>query len=330
MTHFHGIGRWELNATRGALSLVALCFLLPFFTFTLSSCGGTDASQALEVTGIQLVRHEHGPVENRTGDAPPVDRLGEVPNAADSGHRSAIAVVVLIGIGLLATLMPRGIRGGLTVAAAAGVVWAFFLLAGSVDVEGVDVGYEPGFVFGLLLAAAATATAAVISFSDRPLVADPDLGRPAGFWIRLGAWVLDALLVAALAVTAVFFVGNAFGEAVPPFATVLAVTVAYRVATEASPLRGTIGQWATGLEVTGADGRRVSIARSLLRAVCEPLCLVLLFGLGHAVGGLTTGKRALHDVISGTRVGRRAPQPATAAAETATAEGPADATPAGA
>jgi len=319
-----------LTATRGALSLVVLCFLLPFFTFTLSSCGGTDASQALEVTGIQLVRHEHGPVENRTGDAPPVGRFGEVPNAADSGHRNAIAVVVLIGIGLLATLMPRGIRGGLTVAATAGVVWAFLLLAGSVDVEGVDVAYEPGFVFGLLLAAAATATAAVIPFSDRPLAADPDLGRPAGFWIRLGAWVLDALLVAALAVTAVFFVGNAFGEAVPPLVTVLAVIVAYQVGTEVSPLRGTVGQWATGLEVTGADGRPVRIPRSLLRAVCNVLCLVFLFGLGHAAGGLTTGKRALHDVISGTRVGRRAPQLATEAAAMAAAEGPADATPAGA
>jgi hypothetical protein len=107
MTHFHGIGRWELNATRGALSLVVLCFLLPFFTFTLSSCGGTDASQTLEVTGIQLIRHQHGPVENRTNHAPPVDRSDEVPNAADSGHRNAIAVVVLIGIGLLATLMQR-------------------------------------------------------------------------------------------------------------------------------------------------------------------------------------------------------------------------------
>jgi uncharacterized RDD family membrane protein YckC len=327
MTHFHGIGRWELNATRGALSLVVLCFLLPFFTFTLSSCGGTDASQTLEVTGIQLIRHEHGPVENRTDHAPPVGRLDEVPTAADSGHRNAIAVVVLVGLGLLATLMPRRVRGGLTVAATAGVVWALFLLAGSVDVEGVDVGYDPGFVFGLLLAAAATATAAVVPFSDRPLVADPGLGRPAGFWIRLGAWVLDALVVAALGVTAVFFVGNAFGDAVPPLVTVVAVIVAYRVATEVSPLRGTVGQWTTGLEVTRADGRAVSIARSVLRAVCDLLCLVFLFGLGHAVGGLTTGKRALHDVLSGTRVGRRAPQPATA---TATADSPADVAPAGA
>ena len=189
---------------------------------------------------------------------------------------------------------------------------------------------SPGFVFGLLLAATATATAAVIPFNDRPLVADPEPGRPAGFWIRFGAWMLDALLVAALAVTAVFFVGNAFGEAVPPLVTVLAVIVAYRVGTEVSPLRGTVGQWATGLEVTRADGRPVTVARSLLRAVCDLLCLVLLFGLGHAVGGMTTGKRALHDVISGTGVGRRAPQPATAAAATATADSPADATPAGA
>ena len=206
-------------------------------------------------------------------------------------------------------------------------MWVFFLLAGSVDVEGVDVGYDPGFVFGLLLAAASTATAAVVPFSDRPLVANPALGRPAGFWIRVGAWVLDALLVAALAVTAVFFVGNAFGDAAPPLVTVVAVIVAYRVATEVSPLRGTVGQWITGLEVTRADGRPVSIARSVLRAVCDLLCLVFLFGLGHAAGGLTTGKRALHDVLSGTRVSRRAPQPATA---TATADNPAGAAPAGA
>jgi uncharacterized RDD family membrane protein YckC len=312
MTHFHHINRWDLNVTRGGLSLVVLCFLLPFFTFTLSSCGGTDASQTLKVTGIQLIRHKHGPVENHTTHAPPVGRQDEVPRAADSGQGTAIAVVVLAVVALVATLMPRRIRGLPTVAATTGVVWTFCLLAGAVSVPGVDVGYEPGFVLGLILAIASAAAAAVIPFKDRPLGADPDQARRGGFGIRLGSWMLDVLVLVALAWPAVFLIGNATGHAVSSVVTITVVVVAYRVATERSPLRGTIGQWMAGLEVTTTDGRAVSVPRSALRAICDLTCLVFLFGLGHLVASMTPGNRALHDVLSGTQVVRRAPQPAAA------------------
>jgi uncharacterized RDD family membrane protein YckC len=316
------MGRADLNATRGALSLVLLCFMLPFFTFTLSSCGGTDASQAVQVTGIELLRHEHGPIENRTGHAPPPGRMREVPRAAESGQGNAIAVVVLVGLGFLATLAPRRVRPWLVVPAAAGVVWALFVLAGAVDTFGVDVGYEPGFVFAVALGMAATAFAALTAYRDRPAVADPALARPGGFWIRSAGWLLDAIVVGAAAAVALSAVDHATRGAVPAIVTILAVVLVYRVATECSALHGTLGQRITALEVTRADGQPVGIARSAIRAVCDLLCLMFLFGVAHAVSGMTPGKRALHDVLSGTRVGRRAPQPAAA-------EAPAEAAPAG-
>ena len=58
-----------------------------------------------------------------------------------------------------------------------------------------------------------------------------------------------------------------------------------------------------GLEVLGADDRRLSVARSLLRQLMKLLELGAT-GLGYFIGALTGDGRALHDRLSGTKVVR--------------------------
>jgi uncharacterized RDD family membrane protein YckC len=63
----------------------------------------------------------------------------------------------------------------------------------------------------------------------------------------------------------------------------------------------TIGKMLTHVRVMGEDGRRVDIARAVLRAVGCGLSL-LTAGLGYLPAFLTTDGRALQDRISRTRV----------------------------
>jgi uncharacterized RDD family membrane protein YckC len=320
MTRFHGIGRLELNMTRGMLGLMAVCFMSPFFTFTLSSCGGTDASQALEVTGVDLLRRQHGPVENRTDHAPPSDRLGEVEAAADSGRDQAIAAILFAALAFAGSLLPRGARGIATLVGAAGAMWSLGLLQSSVQVTGVDVSSESGFTFAVLFAIGATAGAAVVPFRDGEVAAVPDRA-PAGFWLRFSAWLLDAVAVFGLCVPVAFVVGRMTDHAVPTVTTVIAVILAYRIGLEASPIMGTLGARVVGIQVTGPNGTRLRLRRAAARAICELGCLVGLLGLGHAAAGVTTGKRAVHDALTETRVVRRAREatPVEAAGEPAPA-----------
>jgi len=74
---------------------------------------------------------------------------------------------------------------------------------------------------------------------------------------------------------------------------------------EASRWRATPGKLAMGLEVLGADDRRLSVARSLLRQLMKLLELGAT-GLGYFIGALTGDGRALHDRLSGTKVVRAA------------------------
>lgn len=320
MTRFHGIGRLELNVTRGMLGLMAVCFMFPFFTFTLSSCGGTDASQALEVTGVDLLSRQHGPVENRTDHAPPSNRLGEVEAAADSGHDQAMAAILFAALAVAGSLFPRVARGVVTLLGTAGAAWSLGFLQSSVDVTGVDVSSEPGFTFAVLFAIGGTAGAAVVPFRDREVTDIPD-HAPAGFWLRFSAWLLDAAAVFGLCVPVAFVVGRMTAHGVPTVVTVIAVILAYRIALEASPVMGTLGARAVGIEVTGPDGERLQLRRAAARAVCELGCFVGLLGLGHAAAGMTTGKRTVHDALTGARVVRRAREatPVEAAAEPAPA-----------
>src|SRR5690606_36780709 len=79
------------------------------------------------------------------------------------------------------------------------------------------------------------------------------------------------------------------------------VGLLYNVAFEVSPWQATPGKRALGLRVVDGEGRRIGVARAALRHVAGALSWLSL-NLGHALAALRPHRRALHDVVSGTRV----------------------------
>src|SRR5262249_44130140 len=112
----------------------------------------------------------------------------------------------------------------------------------------------------------------------------------AGFWIRVGAMMLDFVLILAVAALAHNpFVGF-FGW------------LAYHVAMWA--WKGTtVGGIVTGIKIVRMDGGPINFATALIRFLAGFLSLAVLF-LGFFWAGWSREKRSWHDIIAGTMIVR--------------------------
>lgn len=131
----------------------------------------------------------------------------------------------------------------------------------------------------------------------------------AGLLPRVGAMLLDGLLLTAINAAVLYFTLAIAGLAVaevrllPPIplaAFLLLLNGGYLVAFTAAGGQ-TIGKMITGIRVMGDDGRRVDVAGAVLRGTGCLLSIVTL-GLGYLPVLFTADARALHDRIAGTRV----------------------------
>ncbi|HVG77088.1 MAG TPA: RDD family protein, partial [Patescibacteria group bacterium] len=140
--------------------------------------------------------------------------------------------------------------------------------------------------------------------------------RPAGFWIRAVALAIDAVVCAV--VQASFsglarLLGRSTGEG-PESAgsTAFLFTLIFAAAywTVLHAVAGqTLGKSVVGVRVVGTDGALLTFGPSLLRYLASVLSLATC-GFGFLMAALRRDKRALHDLIAGSRVERlAAPRP---------------------
>jgi uncharacterized RDD family membrane protein YckC len=129
--------------------------------------------------------------------------------------------------------------------------------------------------------------------------------HPAGFWVRLVAFAIDLVIIAlaqlALQVIAVARLGDRALGAVGFFTFVFAVaypTVLHAIAGQ------TVGKLAMRVRVVALDGGALPLGASFLRAVGFWASLALTLGIGQIIGGLRKDKRALHDLVAGSRAER--------------------------
>ena len=136
------------------------------------------------------------------------------------------------------------------------------------------------------------------------------IARPAGFWIRAVALVLDLALYLLVKMSfsrlARALWGAGFeGEASSAEVAVTLFTILFAIVyttTLHSMLGQTIGKAVVGVRVVAAtDGTLLTVGPALLRHLASFLSAFPV-GFGYIMAGMRRDKRALHDLIAGSRV----------------------------
>ena len=119
----------------------------------------------------------------------------------------------------------------------------------------------------------------------------------AGFWMRVGAYLLD-LLILVIPLTMLAFI--------PILGIVLNIVGVwlYFALQESSERQATIGKRSLNIYVTDMYGRRISFGQATGRYFSKIISSLIL-GIGYIMAGFTEKKQGLHDMIAGTLVKRR-------------------------
>jgi uncharacterized RDD family membrane protein YckC len=143
---------------------------------------------------------------------------------------------------------------------------------------------------------------------------DAQSTRPAGFWIRAVAVAIDAVVFMLVQVFLLRLARLLWGATpdgddwLRPTAALFTLLFAAMYTTTLHAAGGqTIGKSLMGVRVVSDDGAPLTAGPALLRYAAYFLSAMPL-GLGFVMAGLRRDRRALHDLIAGTRVERPAPR----------------------
>lgn len=147
----------------------------------------------------------------------------------------------------------------------------------------------------------------------------------AGFWLRVVAFIIDAIVLSVVHLLLIiplynFFApgpgyefadpGDSAGESgflggllVMDFSqgVLLIVGIMYYAIMEASRYQASLGKIALELKVTDTMGGRLTFSRAVLRNASKMLSSLLLMA-GYVIAAFTKKKQALHDLIAGALV----------------------------
>jgi uncharacterized RDD family membrane protein YckC len=149
----------------------------------------------------------------------------------------------------------------------------------------------------------------------------------AGFWRRLAAYIIDAIVVSAVlgivlvvlnlvgipmfenVETATQVEGMSASAEVTATPTPLAIVIIivaewlYFAGLESSARQATVGKMALGIRVIDLDGGRIGFGRATCRLLAKIISALILY-IGFIMAGFTARKQGLHDMICGTLVVR--------------------------
>jgi uncharacterized RDD family membrane protein YckC len=142
-----------------------------------------------------------------------------------------------------------------------------------------------------------------------PFAATAGLARYAGFWIRVGAILIDGIILfIPLTILETLLIGEKTGDPTADLGASLAAAAmnlcvhwAYRSAFHSSEWQATIGKRAVGIQVTDLEGRRITFGHATGRYLAEFLSAITL-GIGYVMAGFSSRKQSLHDKVAGTLV----------------------------
>ena len=128
-----------------------------------------------------------------------------------------------------------------------------------------------------------------------------------GFWIRLVAYIIDAILltlvVGGLGAMLGFNLLETDLERQEPLFNLLSFVIGwlYFALMESSERGATVGKMALGLRVVTSNGQRLSFMNATGRYFAKIISAIIL-GIGFLMIAFTDKKRGLHDMIASTLV----------------------------
>lgn len=126
-----------------------------------------------------------------------------------------------------------------------------------------------------------------------------------GFWIRVGAYLIDAICLLIVQVVIAFIATGSSGLTgnKNPYITILnlIIGITYFAGMESSSYQGTLGKMACGIKVTDMEGNRISLGKATGRYFSKFISAIIL-GIGFFMVGFDDKKQGLHDKIAGTFV----------------------------
>lgn len=146
--------------------------------------------------------------------------------------------------------------------------------------------------------------------------------KPAGFWIRVLAVIVDGILSSVLTWIIAIIMNDdstaklnqsfsqtpeslelSFEQIISPSDTIagLLYVIIFIIIFTATSLKGSPGKLICRIQVVNPDMSQISIGKSIGRYFAYLLSAVILF-IGLMMAGWTREKRALHDMICNTRV----------------------------
>ncbi len=122
-----------------------------------------------------------------------------------------------------------------------------------------------------------------------------ELDPSAGFWLRLGAYAIDVIVIGVVGLATYFLPA--------PFNVLLKITLslAYTTVMPMAFAGQTLGKMAAGIAIIREDGQSLTYFNTFLRAIGYWFSSLTL-SVGFICAAFTDHKRALHDYIAGTRV----------------------------
>jgi uncharacterized RDD family membrane protein YckC len=126
----------------------------------------------------------------------------------------------------------------------------------------------------------------------------------AGFWIRVGAYFIDAILLWIVQMGLAFSVFGGYSFTVPNYPlTIISglLGIFYFTIMESSTKQATFGKIAVGIKVGDINGNRISFGNALGRYFSKIISGIILC-IGFMMVGWDDRKQGLHDKIANTFV----------------------------
>ncbi|WP_404458546.1 RDD family protein [Oceanobacillus kapialis] len=134
--------------------------------------------------------------------------------------------------------------------------------------------------------------------------------KPAGFWIRFLASLIDGILIQMLAAVIALLIGDEsfwnywtsrIGSNTSISVADYMYSIVFIIFFTGSRFMGSPGKLACRIKVVNLDGSQVTILKSIARFFSYIISAVPLF-VGFMMAGWNEEKKALHDMICQTRV----------------------------